>query len=47
MVKVRLSVTIEETVMSKLHEIMKKENRDLSNVVDTKLKKILGVTSNE
>lgn len=47
MVKERLSVTVDESVIEKLHEVMKKENRDMSNVVDTKLKKILGIVSNE
>ena len=43
--KVRLSVTIDENVMAKLFSIQKKEDRDLSNVVNMKLKQILGVTS--
>ena len=43
--KVRLSVTIDENVMNKLFYIQKKEDRDLSNVVNMKLKQILGVTS--
>ncbi len=43
MEKVRLSVTIDENVMKKLSKIQKKEDRDLSNVVNMKLKEILGV----
>ena len=45
MEKVRLSVTVDPIVMEKLIEVQKKEDRDLSNVVNMKLKQILGVKS--
>ena len=45
MEKVRLSVTIDENVMSELIKIQEKEDRDLSNVVNMRLKKLVGIKS--